>query len=95
MNDVIEFLERMGQDPQLRHAAPDELERALISAEIAPELRAAILAKDQTQLEMLLGGVPVCGYFFPGKEDDGDEDEDEETPPKEPDEAPEHRDFTP
>jgi hypothetical protein len=92
MTDVIEFLERMGQDPQLRHAAQDEVERALISADIAPELRAAILAKDQAQLETLLGQVPVCGYFFPGKEDEGDEEEGEgeETPSKEPDEVPEH-----
>jgi hypothetical protein len=94
MTDVIEFLERMGRDPQLRHAARDELERALISADIAPELRAAILAEDQAQLETLHGGAPVCGYFFPSKEDEGDEDEDEdegeETPSEEPDEAPEH-----
>jgi len=92
MTDVIEFLERMGQDPQLRHATRDELERALISAEVAPELRAAILAKDQAQLETLLGRVPVCVAYFPAKEDEEEdgEGESEEIPSQEPDEAPEH-----
>ena len=92
MTDVIEFLERMGQDPQLRHAAQDEVERALISAEIAPELRAAILAKDQEQIVALLGQAPVCVAYFPAKEDEeeGDEGEGEEIPSEETDETPEH-----
>lgn len=90
MTDVIDFLERMGQDAQLRHASQDEVELALTSAEVAPELQAAILAKDQAQLETLLGQAPVCSAFFPGKEDEEEGDEDEETPSKEPDEAPGH-----
>ncbi|MGH8158009.1 MAG: hypothetical protein ACREPQ_07805 [Rhodanobacter sp.] len=91
MTDVIDFLERMGQDAQLCHGSQDEVELALTSAEIAPELQAAILAKDQTSLETLMRQAPVCGYFLPGKEGEEEEgDEDEETPSKEPDEAPEH-----
>ncbi len=92
MNDVIEFLERMGRDPQLRQGSQDEVELALASAEIAPEVQAAILAGDQARLESLLGQTPACGYLFPGKEGEGEEEEggdDEETPSKEPDEAPE------
>ncbi|GAB2543706.1 hypothetical protein GCM10027065_14010 [Rhodanobacter koreensis] len=90
MTDVIDFLERVGQDAQLRHASQDEVELALTSAEIAPGLQAAILANDPAQLETLLKQAPVCGYFLPGKEDEEEGDEDEETPSKEPDEAPEH-----
>ena len=90
MTDVIEFLERMGQDAQLRHAPQDEVELALTSAKVAPELQAAILANDPAQLETLLGQVPLCAMFMPGKEDEEEGDEDEETPSKEPDEAPEH-----
>jgi hypothetical protein len=87
MSDVIDFLEKMGQDAQLRHGSPDEVELALASAEVAPELQSAILAKDQTQLETLLGQAPVCVMFFPGKEDEEEDDEGEETPPEEPGEA--------
>ena len=90
MTDIIDFLEQMGQDAQLRHATQDEVELALTSAEIAPELQAAILAKDPAQLESLLGQAPLCAMFFPGKEEEEEGDEDEDTPSKDPDEAPEH-----
>ncbi len=90
MTDVIDFLERMGQDAQWRHASQDEVELALTSAEIAPELQAAILARDQAHLETLLGQAPVCGCFFPGKEEEEEGDEDEEAPSREPDEDTEH-----
>jgi hypothetical protein len=92
MTDVIEFLERMGQHARLRHAVRGELELALTDAEIAPELQAAILAKDQAQIEVLLGQAPLCGYFLPGKEEEEEQEEGDdgnETPPKEPDETPE------
>lgn len=91
MTDVIEFLERMGQDAQLRQGSQDEVELALTSAEVAPELQAAILAKDQKKLEMLLGQLPHCAVFLPGKEEEeDDEDESEETPSREPRESPEN-----
>ncbi len=83
MTNVIDFLERMGQDAQLRHASQDEVELALTSAEIAPELQAAILAKDQTYLQTLLGQDPLCGMLFPGKEDEQEDEDTEETPSRE------------
>ena len=91
MSDVIDFLERMGQDAQLRHGSQEEVELALASAEIAPELQAAILAKDQAQLEGLMGQTPICVAYFPGQEDEEQEDETEETPSREPGESPELR----
>jgi len=91
MSDVIDFLERMGQDAQLRHGSQEEVELALTSAEIAPELQAAILAKDQAQLEGLMGQTPICVAYFPGQEDEEQEDETEETPSREPGESPELR----
>jgi hypothetical protein len=90
MTDVIDFLERMGQDAQLRHASQDEVELALTSAEIAPELQTAILAKDQAKIESLLGQAPLCGMFLPGQEEEEEGDEDEEAPSKEPDETSGH-----
>ena len=78
MSNVIDFLERMGQDAQLSHASSSEMELALKDAQIDPELRAAILAKDQARIEVLLGQGHLCCFLLPGKED---EDEDtEETP---------------
>ncbi|WP_458071998.1 hypothetical protein [Rhodanobacter sp. BL-MT-08] len=87
--NVIDFLERMGRDAQLRHASAAEMEVALNATEIEPELQAAILGRDQSQLEALLGQVPLCVALFPGQEDEEDGDEEEETPSKEPNEAPE------
>ncbi len=92
MTDVIDFLERIGQDAQLRHGSQDELELALSSTDLAPDLQSAILAKDQARLGTLLEQVPQCNVFFPSKEDEEQDDESEETeesPSRRPDESPE------
>jgi hypothetical protein len=60
MSNVIAFLERMGQDAQLRRASRTEVELALAGAQIDSELKAAILAKDHQKLEVLLGSSNVC-----------------------------------
>jgi hypothetical protein len=84
MFDVIDFLERMGQDAQLRHASQDEVGLALAGAEIDPELRVAILARDEQGLQALLGQDPFCCLISPAKpgeeqeECDGSCKEDEE-----------------
>lgn len=93
MLNVIEFLEKVGQDSQLRRASPDKLQLALDSAGVDSELRAAIVAGDQAKLEALLGQSPLCGYFLPGKEDEKEDDEREDSPAKEPAESPEHSDL--
>ena len=83
MSDVIDFLERVGQDAQWRNASQDEMELALAHAQIDPELQAAILAKDQQKLGVLLGQVNVCCMEEPWK---NDEDEDTEETPSQDDE---------
>jgi hypothetical protein len=61
MSNVIAFLENMGQNAQLRHAPQSEVQLALTRTKIDPELQAVILAKDQKQLEALMGGLTnVC-----------------------------------
>lgn len=67
MTGVIDFLERMGQDAQLRHASQDEVGFALAGAEIDPELRVAILARDEQGLQALLGQDPFCCLISPAK----------------------------
>ncbi len=84
MMGVIDFLERIGQDAQLRHASQDEVGFALASAEIDPELRVAIIARDKQGLQALLGQDPFCCLIHPAKpgeeqeECDGSCEEDEE-----------------
>jgi hypothetical protein len=77
MFDVIDFLETVGQDAQWHHADTEALAGALTGAQIDPELRVAILARDGQGLQALLGQAPFCCYINPGKEDEGDGDKDD------------------
>lgn len=65
MSNVIDFLEMIGQDSKLRHASRDVMETAMANSQIAPELQAAILSKDQQQLEAVLGASNVCCMLIP------------------------------
>jgi hypothetical protein len=77
VSNVIDFLERFGQDADLRYATSEMMEEALRGAGIDPALRAAILGKDQQTLEALLGAVPnICCTTH--KEDEEEEEETEE-----------------
>jgi hypothetical protein len=90
VSNVIDFLQRLGQDADLRHAPRAALELALGEAGIDPALREALLGADQRKLESLLGAdTNVCAMIAPGKkeedeeedddfEDDEDEDDDED-----------------
>jgi molybdopterin-guanine dinucleotide biosynthesis protein A len=91
MSNVINFLVRMGQDAQLRHASSHEVALALASEQIDPELRAAILAKDQREIERLLEQAPHCCLLFPEKEDE--DDDGEEGPSREGEEISMHSVF--
>lgn len=67
MLDVIDFLESLGQDAQLRYASQDEVEFALAGAQMEPALRMAILAKNGPGLQALLGQGPFCCLISPAK----------------------------
>jgi len=79
VSNVIDFLQKLGQDADLRHAPRTALEVALAEANIDPALREALLGADQRKLETLLGAdTNVCAMISPGKkEDDEEEDEDD------------------
>jgi hypothetical protein len=65
MSDVIDFLERMGQDSQLRHAPEGALQSALRVARMSPELQAALLQGDQAGIEAVLGiNTNVCCMIY-------------------------------
>lgn len=80
MSDLIDFLERMGGDPQLRFATGPGLDEALAGAGIAPTVRLAVLAGDQLRLESLIGASHnVCNLVnLPDEEDEEEEDEEHE-----------------
>lgn len=85
MSNVIGFLEKMGQDAELRHATNDEMKLALTSTQIDPDLKAAILQSDQAKLDVLLGArINIVCSVFPGKEED--DEEEEESPAQDDDE---------
>ena len=79
MSNVVEFLQQLGQNSQLRYAGQHELEQALNESEIAPSLRAALLNGDQLKLATLIGSPlnMVCAVFAPMDEEDEPEQEDE------------------
>ena len=60
MSDVIEFLERVGQDGSLRHASRATLAEALQNARIDPRLSAALIRGDKAEVEAVLGSRNVC-----------------------------------
>ena len=80
MSNVIDFLEKLGQDSQLRHATSTEVDRALLGAGIDPAVRAAISGSDWRMLEALLGATHniFCGINFPEEREDEEEEENEE-----------------
>jgi hypothetical protein len=58
MSDVIDFLEKLGQDSTLRHATGAQLQGAM--SDLDPQLRAALMAGDRQTIEALLGTDNVC-----------------------------------
>jgi hypothetical protein len=81
MTDVIEFLDQLGRNARLRHAAPAELEQTIAAAGIEPGLLSALLANDALRLGELLGAQPnVCCLIVkpdPAQPDEEEEDEEE------------------
>jgi hypothetical protein len=72
MSNVIEFLERVGQDSRLRYASDGVLERALQKSKISPQLQAAVMSGDGAEIEAVLGGHRnvCCMINVPAEEDE-------------------------
>ena len=87
MSNVIDFLERMGQDARLRYGSCVDLATALESEEFEPAQREAILAADHARLALVLGQGAHCCLMFPVKEgEEGGESESEQESPSREDE---------
>jgi hypothetical protein len=75
MSNIIDLLERLGQDAQLRNATSAEVENRLKDAGVDAPLRAAIAAGDQRRIESLLGiGSNVCCLIYMPKEEPNEGD---------------------
>jgi|GEM_PF-2286743 hypothetical protein len=85
MQDIIDFLERIGCEPGLRDQG-DFLAQALEEAGIEPAQRAAVLAGNADMLRSQLGGKTMFELQMPAEEqpDDehepGEEDEEDDRP---------------
>jgi len=92
MSDLIELLERLGQDARLRHAAPADFERHLRDLGFDLAERTALIARDGRSLESLLGidGEVCCLIYMPR-----DIPDEEETPSRVDQPVPEEKEWVP
>jgi hypothetical protein len=80
MSRAIDFLERLGQDAGLRHAAPEDLQLLLAEAGLEPDVQRTVLASDVDRLYALLGGAASICVQFPADEEEEGEGEEEQAP---------------
>ncbi len=73
MFDVIDFLESVGQDAQLRYASSEKVVATLADQSIDSKFCDAILAKDVQGLGAMLGQDVFCCYINPAKVDEDEE----------------------
>jgi hypothetical protein len=74
MTDIIDLIERMGQDSALRYASRPVLDKVMSEAQLSPESRTALTSGDRELLESLLGaaGNVCCIVEAPLTEEDDD-----------------------
>jgi len=80
MSNVIDFLEKMGQDASLHSCTQEQLERHLQNAGIDPLLAAALRSGDYRTLERMIGANEhvCCLIRTPGDEEEDDDQSDED-----------------
>jgi len=74
MANIIDCLEKLGQDSRLRHASKLELQAALAEAGIEPTVQAAITAADRNSLETQAGAASNVCCLIHTAEDGGEDD---------------------
>jgi hypothetical protein len=66
MSNVIDFLERMGQDADMRHASAGDLLKMLEDAAVNFDSHAAIASRDEVALAAVLGAESkLCCMVYP------------------------------
>jgi hypothetical protein len=80
VSNVVDFLQRAGEDSQLRYAGCGGLEQALAETNIAPALREALLKGDATRLATLLGSrLDMCGFVFAPQDEEEEQPEEQDS----------------
>jgi hypothetical protein len=80
VSNVVDFLQKAGEDSQLRYASCGGLEQALAQTNITPALREALLKGDATRLATLLGSrLDMCGFVFAPQDEDEEEPEEQDS----------------
>ena len=77
MSNIIQLLERMGQDASLQNSA--SMEQVIEQSELSAELKGVLLNKDTVTLERQLDVCPdvVC-IMIPAEDENPDESSEEE-----------------
>lgn len=77
MSNVIQLLERLGQDASLQE--PTDLNAVIVEADLNDELKQALLTKNTVSLEKQLDVCPdiVC-VLVPAEDDESEGDSEEE-----------------
>lgn len=78
MFDVIDFLESVGRDAQLRYASSEEVVALLAGRQADLKFSNAILAQDTQGLGAMLGKGSFCCYVNPAREDEDEDEKDDE-----------------
>ena len=80
MSNFVDFLQRAGEDSQLRYASCSGLEQALAETNIEPALREALLKGDATRLATLVGSrLDMCGFIFAPQDEDEEQPEEQDS----------------
>ncbi|WP_196240338.1 hypothetical protein [Dyella choica] len=85
MADTIEWLETIGKNAKLRHAAAEELVHTLAQAGASDALKVAVASGDRSALSVEFGHKPMKDEHSttgPGHEEEPDHDGDKHVPTK-------------
>lgn len=90
MSNVVQFLETLARNS--RNLSSSEFEALVLAANLAPEIRKALLERDVAALSQLLGGrqTMFCAVF-PADNEEPKEDEPQEDAPETPEQEPNSR----
>jgi hypothetical protein len=67
MSNIIDFLETIGQDANLRYASNREMQHMLVNSQLDQDIKQAVLARDQQRLTALVGAQNVCCLLVPAQ----------------------------
>lgn len=67
MSNIIDFLETLGQDANLRYAPAGDMQHVLVNSQLDQDIKQAVLAGDQQRLAVLAGAQNVCCYLIPAQ----------------------------